>query len=239
MYSRPHLAGHVCRAPNVQGLPHGACRPQAPPPGTRCPMCPGCRCSPGSRTGPRYRGSVLPARGPPRPRDPACTGLRPVGAATHNDGDIGAAVDEHGGFRCCPDLPRRPDVASLSNRASAGPRRGARHPGPGAAIYGAYARGRSTPGGGWAAARDSSAPSGLTGPPAVPGCPVRSGGTAAGSGGPGGADCLQAGPVPGGTPGRANRRCEPGRMNEADLVKVNYQRAAGWPPARKGARVAG
>ena len=45
--------------------------------------------------------------------------------------------------------------------------------------------------------------------------------------GPGpGADYLQAGPVRGGTPGRADQRREPGRINEADLVKVDYQRAA-------------
>jgi hypothetical protein len=45
--------------------------------------------------------------------------------------------------------------------------------------------------------------------------------------GPGpGADYLQAGPVRGGTPGRADQRREPGRINEADLVKVDDQRAA-------------
>ena len=41
-----------------------------------------------------------------------------------------------------------------------------------------------------------------------------------------GADYLQAGPVRGGTPGRADQRREPGRINEADLVKIDYQRAA-------------
>jgi hypothetical protein len=41
--------------------------------------------------------------------------------------------------------------------------------------------------------------------------------------GPGpGADHLQAGPVRGRTPGRADQRREPGRINEADLVKVDY-----------------
>ena len=40
------------------------------------------------------------------------------------------------------------------------------------------------------------------------------------------ADYLQAGPVRGGTPGRADQRREPGGINEADLVKVDYQRAA-------------
>jgi len=32
--------------------------------------------------------------------------------------------------------------------------------------------------------------------------------------------------VRGGTPGRAGQCREPGRINEADLVKVDYQRAA-------------
>jgi hypothetical protein len=32
--------------------------------------------------------------------------------------------------------------------------------------------------------------------------------------------------VRGGAPGRADQRREPGRINEADLVKVDYQRAA-------------
>ena len=32
--------------------------------------------------------------------------------------------------------------------------------------------------------------------------------------------------APSGTPGRADQRREPGRINEADLVKVDYQRAA-------------